>query len=291
MVLVVGALALVGLSKPLRGRLREHGAAIAPAAVLAPLGVLWVAGGIVDSLTGAIGWATGGIWDAVRRLVAGTVSWITDWVDHVIDWASAAINAVSNFAHSAYDWATTISEWALHQFGQIWDQTIHWVGDRVSEAVGLARGLVDQLRRWAADAINAVASWADGTFTWLRDNVWGPLWDKVTGLAGWITGTVLPWVTGLVDTLRGWVEEAFRWTWDHALDAIRPFVDWATTLLRLVEGAAGWLEWLAAHSFDWFTSAWHSVADANPEMVSAMVARAFTDDLPTIEEAIAGWLD
>lgn len=290
-VVIVAVLAAVGRSQRLRPRLGHRKTRNPVPWLLGPLAAGWLAAGIVDSVTGVLGWATGGIWDKAKDLVRGVTDWLVDWINHVVDWASRALDAVTGLAHSAYDWATTIGEWAADRFDAFWDQLTGWVGRLIGDVRGWVSGWVNQVIDWTQGLVGAVWDAVDGAYDWVRDNVWTPLWDKVEGFSRWVSDTVLPWVSDRLDDLGGFVSSSIDWLVDHVSDLVGGVTDWAAPAVGLVEACWGWLTFIAAHPFDWWVRAWHDLADQSPDTVDGMVTRAFGSGGSRVEDALVRWFD
>lgn len=291
-VAVVALFALaVGLSKALRGS-PGHQRARGPAPLLvAPLVALWLAGGIVDSITGAIGWATSPIYDAVKRLVDGVVGWVSDWVGHVVDWTTRLVNDVWGVVNTLSDWAHSVAGWIGGEWNRVssWisaqvDRVTSWVGQRLGDITNWARGELDRIYGYARGIV-------DDAYTWVTDNVWRPLHDLVDGIGRWISDTILPWVSAQIEGLSSWARSAFDWVLQHAEDLIGQALDVFTPAWQLVTAAWGWLEWMATHTFDWFTGLWHELADSHPQVVEDMVGRGFGAGGTHLEDAVMRWFD
>lgn len=259
--------------------------------LLAPLAGLWVAGGILDSLTGAIGWATGPIYDAVKRLVGGVIGWVSDWVGHVIDWVSAGFDAINRGLRSVGDFANSLVGWAQGMVTTAFDNLVTWVGRGLDAARTFAQGLVDTATSWALDELNRLWGYATGLVDWVNQNVWRPLWDKIEGAVGWVQSTVLPWVGNELARLGSYAKGLTDWVVGWVRDLVVPFFDFARPLLAVVSRAFGWLVWIAEHPYDWFVATWHAIGDLSPDAISGMVARAMRDDAGHIEAELVRWFE
>lgn len=250
-----------------------------------------MAGGIVDSITGAIGWATSPVYDAVRRLVDGVVGWISDWVHHVIDWAGRAFDDVWGFARSLNDWAHEAAGWIADEWGRV-SGWINGAVDRIRSVVG---GWIDDVYAWGVGELNKVYAYArrtvDDMWQWAFDHVVRPIADAAGQLFTDLWHTVVPWVSTLVDGVRGWAGDMFRWVIQHAEDLIRPVVDAVTPVIRIVAACWGWLAWIATHPYDWWIRLWHGLADRSPHVVEDMVARSVESNAQWLEDAVVRWLE
>lgn len=260
-------------------------------ALLAPLGVLWMAAGIIDSLTGAIGWTVGPIWDQVKKLVNGVVGWVSDWVGHVVDWASAAFDAIDRGLRAVTDFANSLVSWARNLVTTTFDNLVTWVTNGINAARNLATGLVNRVTDWATTELNRLWSYASGIFDWVNRNIWEPLWSKIEGAVSWVQNNVIPWVANGLRVLRDDVGKGLDWVLDQVPRPLRHWLDWAGPILEAAGRAVGWLAWFALHPVDWFVKLWHAIGDLSPETISGMVARAMRDDAGHIEAELVRWFE
>jgi hypothetical protein len=239
-----------------------------------------VAGGIVDSLTGAIGWATSPVYDAVKRLVDGVVGWITEWVNHVIDWASRLFDDLWGFVHQVNDWAHEAAGW----IGDEWRRVSGWIGAAVDHATSWVAGRISDVVDWARGEINRA-------FDFARSIVNDANREAVDGVGRWVSNTILPWVTGELGRLGDWAHGAIDWVVGRAEDLVRGLADRLAPVWDLIQACWGWLEWVARHPYDWFIALWHELADSHPRTVEAMVARGFGAGATHVEDAVLRWFD
>lgn len=257
--------------------------------LLAPLVAVWLAGGIVDSIASAIGWATSPVYDAVRRLVDGVVGWVSDWVGHVVDWAERAFDGVWGVVNSLGHWAATVGDW----IGAEWTRISGWIGAAVGRATDWVTGRLGDLTNWARAELDHLYGYAkqivDDAYTWVTDNVWRPLSDLVNGAVSWVTDTILPWVSAQIEGVSSWARSMFDWVLQHAEDLIRQALDALTPAWQLVEACWGWLTFIARNPIDWVVRLWHDLVDTAPDEVERMIARAFDDNSGAVEEAVSRW--
>lgn len=250
-----------------------------------------MAAGIVDTFTGAIGWATGGIWDKVKDLVRATTDWISTWINHVIDWASAAVDGLWGAVRAAGDFANTIVTWAVGMLDSLQDRIVDWAGGLIQRARDFASGLVDQLGDWAESAIGEVWGFANGFFDWALRNIWDPLWNRITGVFDWVTDNVMPWVLDQLSALGGWAADQFRWVWDRVEDKVRELLDWLAPYIDVIQGAWDWLVWVARHPYNWFVAQWRELGHLSPDTIADVVTGSLRKESHHLENLVMDWFD
>lgn len=261
------------------------------AALLGPLAASWLALGIVDSIAGALGGLVSKPVDWARSMIQGVVSWVSDWLNHVIDWAGRAFDAIDGVIRQLWDFGNSIVTWAHGLMVDVYDRLTGWVGGLIRDVRGWVTGWINHVIDWVSGMVGDLWDYARGTVDWVNRNIWQPLSDRIDGAVNWVENNIVPWLGNLVGDLRGWATSAFDHVWGWLGDTLQPWIGWAQGLLHLVEGAAGWLAWIAQRPYDWFVAMWHHLADSHPDTLEAMVTRAFESSGTRLEDAVVRWFE
>lgn len=244
-------------------------------------------------------------WNNATSIGSTILSDVKNWVLGIV---ADAVNLVENDVQSVWLWAwgvvqdiQTAAYWFSQWTTQAIDNLGRWANDAINGVEGLARSLVGDLGRWANDAINGVAGLArslvDQLGAWTASAING-----VEGLARQLVGDLGAWAASALATLEGWVKAGFsdvyRWVTDSLStlwrdlygtiyrDFIKPIED----VIAWVVKAWDWVVWFAEHPFAVVDQAESDVLGWLQNQATDALESSVDADVHRIESTLGKWL-